>query len=767
MDGDGPASITNLTVDLVTNTDDFSDVYPPSDSDSDSDSSSDSEDEQPHSWELNDLEKQIQALQRERLTHMDLVIVAQDESSLLDHLLSQAEKIQVDDVAAGAKMFEERKKDIVSRKRAASNKVEEIDEKLKSLTCKRDRISNKRTRAKAQAVKEQKKVQAKKRRDRQKRKDNKAKLYAQRAKFWPRRVYKVVVTIEASSQLTPTSSRRGSVESLANTLLEAGDIDITTSLCVTYVTGYASWVPRYDLHITNPSSSGLIVYRAEIRNKTSEQWKGAKVVLSTSQTSFNGLNDAIPELQAWHLRLFKNGSDDLGLQSIQESGSKSPWLPWKSTVPNRSALFGLGPSVTETVKIPPFEQNIKSPSGGFFGDPKQQKTLSGGLFGNTNTNNTKSDGLFGGLGANSTSSNTFGGPAPPANNLFGQPSQLGGFGSAVSSQQQSSIFRTSSLGTGNTSNTATAPMGGIFGSLAARPAATAQSSSLFAATSSDPIAPRISAKDSELPDFSEASWEESGLTAVYEVRGARTIPPSDTPRRLKIASIELSKITLTHICVPKLRACAFLKARVTNTSNITLLKGSAGLTLDNSFLGTVDIPRCEAGDSFPLSLGVDPAVEVEYAFPSVKKNLQSGMLNKQDSKMYERIITIRNTKSSGQPLDIKVQDQVPLSQDERLKIEIGWPFGLRNEGDVIANAGEKLSDDEKAAKKSTKSSDWTKRSTEKNDLWGSAQVERKKGGMIEWKVKLNPSNGVKLLLGYETRYPAGEHVSSDDSIFKK
>jgi hypothetical protein len=42
--------------------------------------------------------------------------------------------------------------------------------------------------------------------------------------------------------------------------------------------------------------------------------------------------------------------------------------------------------------------------------------------------------------------------------------------------------------------------------------------------------------------------------------------------------------------------------------------------------------------------------------------------------------------------------------------------------------------------------------------WGSAVATAKKGGEVAWNVKLNPGQGVKLVLEYEATFPGGETV---------
>jgi hypothetical protein len=109
-----------------------------------------------------------------------------------------------------------------------------------------------------------------------------------------------------------------------------------------------------------------------------------------------------------------------------------------------------------------------------------------------------------------------------------------------------------------------------------------------------------------------------GFTTTYELPTPRTIPSTPLVRRHVIAEISLPTLLFIHILIPKLKAAAFLKAKVTNTSAIPLLQGQAGLTLDGSFMGNLTFPRCSPSETIVLELGVDQSVKVEYERPTVK-----------------------------------------------------------------------------------------------------------------------------------------------------
>ena len=250
-------------------------------------------------------------------------------------------------------------------------------------------------------------------------------------------------------------------------------------------------------------------------------------------------------------------------------------------------------------------------------------------------------------------------------------------------------------------------------------------------------------------EFQESTWEETGLTTTYDIPGLRTISPSKTTRRHKIVTLSLKDIYLSYICIPKLRPAAFLKVRVKNTSAITLLKGPAGLTLDGSFLGNTNLPQVSAGETFSVPLGVDPSVNVVYGRPTVKRS-NLGIFQKEDNAAYTRAVTLTSTKKTGKPISLVVLDQVPVSEDDKLKIDILVPKNLQEEGNKV-KAGEEIKD-------ASVGKNGASTMNKKDEKWGEGFATLRKGGEICWNVTLNPGRKVRLALEYEARHPASESI---------
>ncbi len=105
--------------------------------------------------------------------------------------------------------------------------------------------------------------------------------------------------------------------------------------------------------------------------------------------------------------------------------------------------------------------------------------------------------------------------------------------------------------------------------------------------------------------------------------------------------------------------------------------------------------------------------------------------------MFTRTCTIRNA-SPRPTTEIVVLDQVPVSEDEKLKIEILRPQGLTVAGNNVVKADAVLSGAHREK--------------------GSATASVKKDSQVVWKVALEGNMTVTLNLQYEATFPKGERI---------
>ncbi|KAI8302860.1 hypothetical protein K4K61_007588 [Colletotrichum sp. SAR11_59] len=695
VEGTGSTIISDIAIELLPNHDIFEEAYPEIDSDLSNDDDDDVDNEKyeiPDSSALQAARAKVVKLEDEESQAREILDSAAKRLAILEtHCKVLDEKKNVDVVqlmtayrAEREKVFQDRMAG-TTRQRENSARLKAAREELSRLLRAKQKEEKPRKRQQTLALKKQTRDNVKKWRKAEDRRKEKERIRQERERFWPKVCYAVRVTLEAHA-FTPLSSRRTSVSSetalpfnpAAETETEA---DLTCDLSISYITAAASWSPSYDLQLSTTNNTATLCYDASITNETSETWSGCKVVLSTSQTAFSGLEQEIPELKQWNIKLAPKIGGGVGgrniLNSREERAQREAWRKTQETSTQnhvkRDELFGV-----EAVAYAAFECVQE--------EEKEESDDEMGF------------GLFDDL------------PAP-------QGVQFDNIEMAVAN-------RCARKGRQSVSSM----VGSAIKNAARRK------------ESQDPIQ-EYSASPQDLMDaaldFEESTIEETGLTTTYDFPGTKTLPPRPTASKQRVARLNFSGVVFNHTVVPKYKPVAFLKAKLRNSSRLSLLKGDAGLTLDGTFMGRTTLPRCSAGDSFTLGLGVDPAIMVSYPVANVRR-ATTGFFSKENSSVYSRSITVGNTRAAaGKPVSLLVLDQVPVSEDERLKVDILDPKGMLVEGAGVASGLPGRS--------------------EKEDVnWGKATSTLKKGGQVEWEVSLNAGKAVKLGLEYVVAMPSGD-----------
>lgn len=715
IDGKGAATITDLTVELVPNADDFYDTYPDDDDDVFEDDPPDYEDSDDEvdavkavSSELKDLE----AAKREA-ENREGSAIRQLEALDLYAKSAHAEHTTATNMSEILELYDEKRKQVYKLHATAKEDVKNLAKQIarkqheKRVAVKEELIEKRRQKQQKQ------KIRNRNARKRLEKFNEKRRIKDERMKYWPRQVYRVVLRLETASSDTPASSRRNSLDSLTLSGAEPVDkidkIDNGTSssesrsvtLALSYVTSEAFWTPRYEINISSVRKTAIIAYRAEFGNRTSETWTDAKLVLSTSQTSYSGLDDKPPTMQPWNVKLGKYSNQDKdGLLSSGELSRSGAMNKSKGGKMNRSKLFGYpGPEQAFTFaekQVHPSVLPAASSLFGAVGSSAPQPNAGGGLFGSIQP---------------------------------GFAAQPTGFASSAQQQSQQ-VQQQPPLEFTNNYMSQTQNM-----------------YSNWVAPVADGLGD--ASDDDDQLDFEESTWEDNGLTATYEVPGTRTIAPASLNRRHKIASLSATNIQLSYIAIPKLRAAAFLRGKIRNpSSTITLLKGMAGVTLDGSFLGNISLPRVSPAQPFTLPLGIDPAIHVAYPKPTVRRSTQ-GIFNKESAQSFARSVWLTNTRST--PVELLVLDQIPQSQDERLRVEVLVPKGLGKEGDEV-RAGQN------AREGGSSFASVGSSQAQKGEAWGKATAALKKNGEVAWNVNLEKGQACLLKLEYEARLPSQESI---------
>ncbi|RAL04131.1 uncharacterized protein BO80DRAFT_422505 [Aspergillus ibericus CBS 121593] len=692
IEGSGPATVTDIQTEFVKRRDALSD------SDDDDDDDDDEFDDSPDEEEI--VVSHALQIAREKVAQAEegyarAQCTQETAASVINFLDRQSTNLRVvwhtldvNKLDEYLSRYESRRRDQACVHAQAGMDMKQAVEKGELWMKKCAKLEEKARKERDRKLKEVNKERQRKMREWREKKERRERERAEKRKFRTSTVGQVVVHLDGQDGVVPPASSRSS-------LCEKPPIteDREVRLRLSYVVSGSSWSPRYDLNINTPSSSAKMVYRAQFHNVSSETWRDAKVTLSTSQALFSGLGERIPSLQAWNLIVDstdKGSKDQPSWDKILRSASeersvapKSNQQVWKDHLKGleqqarSKPLFGQAPTQTAP---PAFGQPATSSA---FGQP-------------ANPSGPTTGALFGGLSQSSAPEST--GPpamAAPVSLFASRPTPASLFSAAPAAEPI--LLASTSL---------EAP----------------QSEPEDESTNTEELAiPSLEVQDSVKQDY--------GLTTTYELPGRRTLAPSSVPRRHVLAELDLRSVSLAYVIVPKHRAAAFLRAEIKNTSSVSILRGKVGMTIDGTFLGTAQVPSCAPNDSFTLSLGVDPSIQVTYGKPTVRP-VTGGFFNKEDAAVFRRTCLVKNTRSNA--VDITVMDQVPVSEDERFRVQIREPKGLNVSGDEVALPLEKQ---------------------------GKGTAKLGVNGEIKWVMKLEAGKEVRLVLEYEARVPVGSEVN--------
>jgi uncharacterized protein (TIGR02231 family) len=181
----------------------------------------------------------------------------------------------------------------------------------------------------------------------------------------------------------------------------------------------------------------------------------------------------------------------------------------------------------------------------------------------------------------------------------------------------------------------------------------------------------------------------------------------------KVCVAEINQVevnaTYQYYAAPKMNTNVFLTAKVTDWNKYNFLSGEANLFFEGTYLGKSKIDTHLLSDTLNLSLGVDKGIIVKRILKQDLSERQSLGSNKKETKDW--LIEIKNRKN--QPIDLLVEDQVPVSQNTAIEVETQELSG----GKVDAITGK-----------------------------------------VAWSLNLKPQEEKKLEIKYQVKYPKNQTV---------
>lgn len=160
--------------------------------------------------------------------------------------------------------------------------------------------------------------------------------------------------------------------------------------------------------------------------------------------------------------------------------------------------------------------------------------------------------------------------------------------------------------------------------------------------------------------------EPQEFLSTFDIAKPQDIPANGEMNVVIIEERDMAAEYQYH-AVPKLDASAFLLAKVADYGKYNLLAGTANIFFRDTYVGQTYINPNTTADTLLISLGRDEQISIKRIQPkdfTARKKILSNTVK--ESFAYE--ITVRNNKAI--PISIEILDQVPVSKQEGIEVEV-------------------------------------------------------------------------------------------------
>jgi uncharacterized protein (TIGR02231 family) len=173
-------------------------------------------------------------------------------------------------------------------------------------------------------------------------------------------------------------------------------------------------------------------------------------------------------------------------------------------------------------------------------------------------------------------------------------------------------------------------------------------------------------KDQFVAEEQEAAADAQGFQVVYRIPGRVSISASEGARNFRISSATITPSLLLRVA-PAVDATAFLEADFKHTEDAPLLPGPVAIYRDGTYVGRGQIALTAKDEDVRLGFGADDNVKVVR---STVRQLEgsAGILSTLRTERRDYKTSIRN--GHDMPVRIVVEDQVPVSEVDEVKVEM-------------------------------------------------------------------------------------------------
>lgn len=156
-----------------------------------------------------------------------------------------------------------------------------------------------------------------------------------------------------------------------------------------------------------------------------------------------------------------------------------------------------------------------------------------------------------------------------------------------------------------------------------------------------------------------------GATVEFALPHTLSVPGDGQSHRVAIATREFPT-KFDYLAIPRRIEIAYLRAKATNSSELALLAGQVSIFRDGVFVGKANLKNTAPGGELELFLGPDEQIRAKREMTTRETDKNFIGSSKRVHFAYE--IALHNLKA--QQVVLEVQDQIPVSRSENIKIKL-------------------------------------------------------------------------------------------------
>lgn len=167
-------------------------------------------------------------------------------------------------------------------------------------------------------------------------------------------------------------------------------------------------------------------------------------------------------------------------------------------------------------------------------------------------------------------------------------------------------------------------------------------------------------------EFISAEIDTEGFVGAYKITGSADVKSDGTHSKHLIGTFDTESILQVQV-KPQISTEAFLVAKTKLKGDSPVLPGQVNLFRDGAFIGQHDMQMLRPEDEEILAFGVDDNVRVKRNILK-DENAESGLISKENVLERHFITEVQNLHKNA--IDVVVLETVPVSQNERIRVEI-------------------------------------------------------------------------------------------------